>query len=405
MKRNGPPNDSRTHTIRHELSLRSIFSVIAIVAGLWLVVQVWPILLLLVLALVLAGTLSPLVAWLVRHHLRRGLALGLVLVALVAVACGLGALIIPAVIDQGRALIASAPTIQRRLTDYLVHVPALARGVAVLRQAQPQRVLAPLGHYAVAIASATGTVVALTVTTLVLTAYFLAEAERVKGFVFALLPRRMHLRAARILMALETVVGGYMRAQALTSLLIGLVVFGALWLAGTPSPLPLAVFAACADVIPLVGPLLALLAATLATLSQGTLPALLVCAAIVIYFQVESQVLVPRIYGQTLRLSPLAVLVALLIGGQLLGIVGALLALPVAASLRVLVEQLRIDLPGEQPSAAAQRAQDAQVEARYAKQTTGKTATEAAAVATALAGQESAADAPPPVRNPSDRRE
>jgi hypothetical protein len=101
--------------------------------------------------------------------------------------------------------------------------------------------------------------------------------------------------------------------------------------------------------------------------------------------QVESHILIPRIYGQTLRLSPLAVLVALLIGGQLLGIIGALLALPIAASVRVLVEQLRIDLPGEQPGEDAQRTLDAEAEAIYAEQTEGVSALEAAAVATTMA--------------------
>jgi hypothetical protein len=102
---------------------------------------------------------------------------------------------------------------------------------------------------------------------------------------------------------------------------------------------------------------------------------------------VESHVLIPRIYGQTLRLSPLAVLVALLIGGQLLGIVGALLALPIAASLRVLIEQLRIDLPGEQPGERAQRTLDAAAEAAYAAQTVGVSARAASGLATVMAEQ------------------
>jgi hypothetical protein len=123
----------------------------------------------------------------------------------------------------------------------------------------------------------------------------------------------------------------------------------------------------------------------LATLSQGVVPTVIAALLITGYMQVENHVLIPRIYGQTLRLSPLAVLVALLIGGQLLGIVGALLALPIAASLRVLVEQLRIDLPGEQPGEDAQRTLDAQAEVTYAEQTTGVSALDAVAVATSMA--------------------
>jgi hypothetical protein len=78
-------------------------------------------------------------------------------------------------------------------------------------------------------------------------------------------------------------------------------------------------------------------------------------------------------------------LVALLIGGQLLGIIGALLALPIAASVRVLIEQLRIDLPGEQPGEDAQRTLDAEAEAIYAEQTEGVSALDAVVVATSMA--------------------
>jgi len=113
----------------------------------------------------------------------------------------------------------------------------------------------------------------------------------------------------------------------------------------------------------------------------------IVFGVILAYQQVEGHILIPRIYGQTLRLSPLAVLVALLIGGQLLGIIGALLALPLAAGLRVLVEDLRIELPGEMPGEAGERAREERAEATYVAEAAGSSAFEAAELATALAVQ------------------
>lgn len=184
-----------------------------------------------------------------------------------------------------------------------------------------------------------------------------------------------------------TVVGGYVRGQALTSLLMGLFAYTVLRLVGTPEPLALAAFAAFADLIPLVGGFLLLIPAVVAMLAVGPVPALIVMVAIMAYQQLESNVLIPRVYGKTLRLSPVAVTVALLVGGQLLGIIGALLALPLAAGLRVLVENLRIELPGELPGEAVQRAADARAEATYAAQAEGSSAIEAATMATALAGE------------------
>jgi predicted PurR-regulated permease PerM len=387
LKRDTPRTEPPTRTIRHEISLRSLFSILAIAAGGWLVVQIWPILLLLVIALILAGTLSPLLAWLQRHHLPRAVALSLVLFALVAATAGLGALVIPALVTQVSILAASAPTIQGQLADYLASVPMLAGGAAAVRRLQPQELLEPLAASALAIAGAAVEVIVLSLTAVVLAVYLLADPQRVKGFAFALLPRRFHLRAARILLDMETVVGGYVRGQALTSLLIGGFVFVMLWVIGTPAPLALAVFAAFADLIPFIGGALVVIPVVLATLAQGVVPTIVVAVLLVAYMQVEGHILIPRIYGQTLRLSPLAVVIALLIGGQLLGIVGALLALPIAASLRVLIEQLRIDLPGEQPGEEAQRALDVAAEAVYAEQTEHVSALEAVAVATEMAEQ------------------
>lgn len=385
MKRDRLRDDPPTRIIRHEFSLRSIFSVIGIAVGLWLVVQIWQIILLLVIALILAGTLSPILAWMEQHRIPRTVALGLILVVLVLGIVGLGALVIPALVTQVGILAIGAPTMQGQIADYLASIPLLASSANAVRSFQPQQMLEPLATSALSFAGVAAGGVILGLTTVVLAFYLIAAPQRVKGFFFALLPRRYHLRTARILLDMEAVVGGYVRGQALTSLLIGIFVFVVLWIVGTPAPLALAVFAAFADLIPFVGGVLVLAPAALATLTVGLVPALIVAVAIIAYMQVESHILIPRIYGQTLRLSPLAVLVALLIGGQLLGIIGALLALPIAASVRVLIEQLRIDLPGEQPGEDAQRTLDAEAEAIYAEQTQGVSALDAAVVATSMA--------------------
>jgi len=118
-----------------------------------------------------------------------------------------------------------------------------------------------------------------------------------------------------------------------------------------------------------------------------------VLVALVIYQQFESHLLLPRVYGQSLRLSPLAVIVALLVGGTLLGIVGALLALPMAAGIRVLIENYRIELPGEHPGEKEERTEEAHAEATYAAQAQGTSAVESAMMATAIAEQLQEAEA------------
>lgn len=380
-----PPRRTVRHT--HEPSLRAVVGVVAAAGGVWLLLRLWPVLLLLVVALVLAAALGPPVAWLERHRLPRPVALGVLLLALLLAGVGLGVLIVPAFAGQVSDLVAAAPALQARLADIAAGIPALAGRADAIRNAQPERLLAGLSASALGVAGAAAQLIFLGVTVVVLAFYLVADHERVQGFAFALLPRRYHLRAARVLLEMGTVVGGYVRGQALTSLLIGGVTFATLALLGVPNALALAVFVAFADLIPLVGAFLAVLPPVLAALARGPGVALTVLVVLVLYHQIESHVIIPRVYGQVLRLSPLAVLVALLVGGELLGIVGALLALPLAAGLRVLVEQLRINLPGEQPGEAAQRATDAEAEAAYLAQASGTSAVEAAAIATGIAGE------------------
>jgi predicted PurR-regulated permease PerM len=201
------------------------------------------------------------------------------------------------------------------------------------------------------------------------------------------MPRRYHIRTARVLLDMETVVGGYMRGQAITSLSIGLFAFILLQVVGVPAALPLGILAAFADLIPLVGPVLAVAPCVLFALTIGPLQAVVVLVALVVYHQFESHLLLPRVYGQSLRLSPLAVIVALLVGEALLGIVGALLALPMAAGIRVLIENYRIELPGDHPGEKEERAEEAHAEIAYAEQAHGTSSMEAAMLATEIAEQ------------------
>ena len=106
-----------------------------------------------------------------------------------------------------------------------------------------------------------------------------------------------------------------------------------------------------------------------------------VIAVLLAYEEFESRFLVPRIYGRALRLPSSIVLIALLIGGILMGIVGALLALPVAAAVRMLIEELRVILPGEQLDDAVVRHRDESAEEEYAQRTEGVPVTQAAAIA------------------------
>lgn len=381
--------DSDRATIRRvEISYRTILAVVLTVAGIWLLHALLPILVVLITALILVGTLNPFVGWLQRHGVNRHLAIAIVFVSGALVMAAAGLLTIPALWDQVTTTINNLPELQKSLSQKLEARHITAPLADAIRGFKPEKVVRGLNMTS-AFAASLGVVegVGYAATAVVLAIYFMADDERLRGNLYALFPRRLHVTLARVLLNLETIVGGYMRGQVITSVAIGIFTFGLLSILRVPNALALAAFAALTDVIPFVGGLLATTPAVLVALSRGTLPMVIVLVAMIGYQEFESRVIVPRVYGRALRLSSAAVVLALLIGGKLGGIIGALLALPVAAAIRMLIEELRVELPGDDTDDRTIRARDARAERTYARETAGASPEEAAAVASTIANQ------------------
>ena len=379
---------------RIEISYRTIFAVVVTVAAIWLLEVLLPILLVLVIALILVGTLNPFVAWLHRHGVNRTLAIAAIFVACLAVIGVAGLVTVPALWSQVTATINDLPHLQKMLAEKLEAHHLTAPLADATRTFKPEKVVHGL-NVTSAVTASLGVVEAIgyAATSVVLAIYFIADSERTRGALYALFPRRFHVRLARVMLSLETIVGGYMRGQVITSVAIGVFTFGLLSILRVPNAIALAAFAALTDVIPFVGGLLATTPAVLVALSRSTLVTTIVLVAMVAYQELESRVIVPRVYGRALRLSSATVVVALLVGGKLGGIMGALLALPIAAALRMVIEELRVELPGDDTDDRTVRARDARAERVYARESAGASPEEAAAVATTIATEIRESDA------------
>jgi len=379
---------------RIEISSRTILAVVLTVAGIWLLNALLPILVVLVMALILVGTLDPFVGWLHRRGVNRTLAIGVVFVACLVVIGLIGLLTVPALWAQVTRTIDDLPHLQKSLAVKLESHHLTTPLAEAIRTFKPEKTMRGLNMTSAVVASlGVVEVIGYAATSVVLAIYFIADAERTRGTLYALFPRRFHVRLARVLLNLETIVGGYLRGQVITSLAIGVFTFALLSIAGVPNALALAAFAAITDVIPFVGGLLATTPAVLVALSRGTLVATIVLVAMIAYQEFESRVLVPRVYGKALRLSSANVVIALMVGGKLGGIIGALLALPIAAAVRMLIEELRVGLPGDDTDDPGLRVRDARAEQDYARESAGASPEEAAAVATSIASEIREADA------------
>ena len=134
------------------------------------------------------------------------------------------------------------------------------------------------------------------------------------------------------MMNLETIVGAYIRGQVITSVSVGLFILILMIACGVENAMALAVFGAVADVLPYIGIFLPMVTAVLSAAPHGPVVTMVVLVLMLFYMEFESRVLIPIVYGRALRLPSSIVLFALIAGGTLGGIVGALLALPVAAT-------------------------------------------------------------------------
>jgi len=357
---------------------------LAAAAAVYLAIALFPVLLVIVAAAILSGTLSPSIERLERHGMKRSRAIAIVFTILLVALGGLLIATVPALIDQLRTLAENEPEVRARIVRFLSGWPVTVPLAHWVRTVRIAALASASADVALDLSTRAIEILAYVASSVFLALYFLVDRDRLRGMLFALVPRRFHLRTARILIELETIVGGYVRGQLLTSAMMMGLVLVLLLACGVDNPLPIAVLAGVADVLPYVGVVLSIAPAAVASIPEGYGVVAIVVVVMLVYEEIESRFIIPRVYGNVLRLPSSVVLVALLAGGTLMGIVGALLALPVAAAIRMLVEELRVELPGEPPREAAAAAAEAEREAVYLERARAMPADSAAGLAIEL---------------------
>jgi predicted PurR-regulated permease PerM len=375
--------DASSRVVRFEPTPRALLLALVAIAGAWAGLRLLPVLLVLVVALFLVGTLNPAVEALEKRGLKRGWGIGLVFAVMAVVTSLLLAFTIPSLVDQVNELVKQEPALRGRLVNLLAKSGATAPLAESLRGIRYEALARSAAGAALAYSTRMVELVAYLVGTVFLALYIMVDRDRLRGGLFAVVPRSHHVRLSRVLINLETIVGGYIRGQVVVSTLMASFAFVLLSSCGVSNPLAIAVFAGLVDVLPYVGVFLSTGPAVASALARGPAIAIAVLAAMIAYEEFESRFLVPRIYGRALRLPSSIVLLALLAGGTLMGVVGAMLALPAAAAARMLLEELRVDLPGEIDDTEL-RARDERAEREYERRARGVSAQQAAAIAVGI---------------------
>jgi predicted PurR-regulated permease PerM len=367
--------------LRIELTLKTMLMAVLVAGGAWVVLRLAPVAIAVVVALFIVGTLSPIVEWLERMRVTRGVGIAIVFGGVLLLVGGLLALTLPALVSQFSSLVDHEPAVRKRLVEWLSHYRATASLADSLRDVDYGTLLKGAASAALAYSTRSAEIVAYLASAVFLALYVMIDRDRLRGGLYALVPRKHHVRLSHVLLKLEVIVGGYIRGQLLTSGLMAAFTSLLLLVCGVKSALAIGVIAGVADLLPYVGVFLSVGPAVAAAASRGTVIVLVVLVAMLAYEEFESRFLVPRIYGNLLKLPSSVVLFALLAGGTLMGIAGALLALPVAAALRMLIEELPIDLPGEDDREPQARVRDDQAALEYDRRARGVPAEEAAAIA------------------------
>jgi predicted PurR-regulated permease PerM len=310
-------------------------------------------------ALFLALGIDPAVSWLERHKFPRSLAIVTVLVGILAVFVGLIFAVVPVIVDQVNALISNLPDFiatvskqgwikdaQKNLPDWINLKDLITQSGTWLRS-NVSTIGGGLLSVGVGIASgATGFVIIL-----ILTLYFVASLSTMKRGLYRLVPASKRARFSDLAEQISASVGRYVVGQGTIALVNGVASFIFLsigQLFGAKYPALFAFIAFLFALVPLVGTLSGSVLITLSTLLlAGPGPALWVGIYYLVYMQVEAYVINPRVMNRAVKVPGAIVVIAALAGGSLLGILGALIAIPVAASVLLIIDQVVVPRQNE----------------------------------------------------------
>jgi len=302
------------------------------------------VLVLLLVAAFLAIGLDPAVQFLDRRGLPRGRAVGVVLLGVLLFFFGFGMAVVPPIIEQGTEFVQAVP-------GYLADLQAnpriadIDRRYGVLDQVQaslddPARLGSTVFGGVLGVGRIVLSAFFSTFVVLILTLYFLANLPSIKALAYRLVPRSRRARVGLLSDEVLTRVGGYVAGALTIAAIAGCTSFVALVLLGVPYPVALALLVALTDLVPLVGASIGAAVVVLVAFTVGIEVGIIAAVYYFAYQQLENYVLYPRIMQRSVDVSPAATVVAVLVGGSLLGVVGALLAIPIAAGVQLLLAEV-----------------------------------------------------------------
>ncbi len=310
----------------------------------YVVYQVLDILGIIVVAVILATALDPAVDWLQRYRIPRAISLVIIYLILFLVIGGIILLLVPPLAHQMVELAKSFPYYYSRLMSGVVAFEGTLpdQAAATLQQAlQSLGVSLAEGSTSIlsSIASIFGGLISFVIT-LVITFYLVVEEQGLKKLVTSLVPAEHHDYAADLLNRIQDKLGAWLRGQLLLMLIIGVMTYIGLIIFGMPYALVLALLAGLTEVIAYVGPILGAIPAVLIAFSISPFKALLIIALYTFIQQTENNIIVPSIMKRSIGLNPIISILAIMVGYNIAGVIGAVVSIPVAAIIALILSDI-----------------------------------------------------------------
>ena len=319
--------ESFRRRIAVEIRWPTIFKLLAAAALVWIWLALVQLVLVLIVAVLLAVTLNPVVDWLERRGWPRWAAAAVIFVGLLATLGGFAWLTWASVADQASYATSHISQFEHELLDRL---PTWLRNA--LGANGGEGVQSSLALWALRFGRSAISALVVGVLGLILTMYLVVEAQATTEWMLAFVPKEKRGKAEQTIVEAQRVIFAYVAGNVLTSVMATVFVFVLLTILHVPAALLLALIAGLFDFVPVIGFIASSIFAVAMALTVSSSTALIVLGLYVTYHMVENYVLSPWAYGDRLKLSNVAVILAFAVGGELAGVIGALIALPIAAA-------------------------------------------------------------------------
>lgn len=347
-REHGPPETRGAPAERVVIfSLRSVLAVLGLIVGVLasvgFVFLAQNALTLIAISLFLALALNPAVMFFERRGLGRGLAVAAVFAAAVVTASLLGLVLIPPLVSEVTKFIHGLPGLVSDITKGRGPLGHLAHQYHVVERVQKLTAGGGLSGAANPVLTFASGVIGTALGVVVIgfvTLFMLLEGRVWRGRLLDLLTPRSRPRWQRIGSGIYRAVGGFVTGNLLASLLAGFVALAVLLIAGLPYAVPIALLTALFELLPYLGPVLVTILLGAVGLTDSVAVAIAIVAFLLLYHAVEGHTIRPMIYGRALELSALAVLMAIIIGIEAAGILGALIAIPAAGAIQIIMQEV-----------------------------------------------------------------